>query len=188
MEDFSGILTGIAIYAGVIVAAFWLALIIWAYRDMKARSRDAFAQLFVAVMIALLNLPGLLIYLLLRPRETLSEAYERSLEEEALLQEIEEKPTCPGCAQRVQETWQVCPACNTRLKKVCHNCRNLLELSWTLCPYCAAPQSAGYEETGHVRTRPAATSETRAARSARYQQQQTTPSGELQFVEGDDYQ
>ena len=51
----------------------------------------------VAVMVAILNVPGLLIYIFLRPRETLSEAYERSLEEEALLQEIEEKPVCPGC-------------------------------------------------------------------------------------------
>jgi RNA polymerase subunit RPABC4/transcription elongation factor Spt4 len=76
----------------------------------------------------------------MRPRETLSEAYERSLEEEALLQEIEEKPTCPGCGIRVQGTWQACPSCHTRLKKTCVNCRNLLDLSWTLCPICASPQ------------------------------------------------
>ena len=68
---------------------------------MRSRSRDTFAQLGSLLLVALLTIPGLIIYLLIRPRETLSEAYERSLEEEALLQEIEEKPTCPGCGQRV---------------------------------------------------------------------------------------
>src|SRR4051795_9705818 len=92
VNDGSGIFTGVVVYGGMILAAFWLAMIIWTYRDMRARSRDALAQIVVAVMVAVLTIPGVLIYLFLRPRETLSEAYERSLEEEALLQEIEEKP------------------------------------------------------------------------------------------------
>src|SRR5258705_9632182 len=135
----------ITIYAVIIVAAFWLAMIIWAYRDMRARSRDTLGQLGVALMVALLTVPGLLIYLLLRPRETLGEAYERSLEEEALLQEIEEKPTCPGCGQRVQDNWQACPHCFTRLKKPCTNCHQMLELSWQVCPYCTAQQRTATE-------------------------------------------
>ena len=48
----------ITIYAVIIVAAFWLAMIIWAYRDMRARSRDTLGQLGVALMVALLNVPG----------------------------------------------------------------------------------------------------------------------------------
>jgi hypothetical protein len=134
------IVTILIVYVGVVLIAFWLAMVIWAYRDMRARSRDSVAQLLVATLVLLLNVPGLFIYILMRPRETLSEAYERSLEEEALLQEIEEKPTCPGCGQRVQANWQACPSCHTRLKKPCHVCRNLLDLSWTLCPHCASPQ------------------------------------------------
>lgn len=129
-----------AVYLGVVVAAFWLAMIVWAYRDMRTRSRDAIAGVLVAVLVLLLNVPGLFIYILMRPRETLAEAYERSLEEEALLQEIEEKPSCPGCSQKVQVNWQACPHCHTRLKKPCHVCRSLLELPWTLCPHCASPQ------------------------------------------------
>ncbi|HVU09972.1 MAG TPA: zinc ribbon domain-containing protein, partial [Phototrophicaceae bacterium] len=137
LGDASGVFTGLIVYGGMILAAFWLAMIIWTFRDMRARSRDVLAQIVVALMVALLTLPGLLIYLLLRPRETLSEAYERSLEEEALLQEIEEKPVCPGCKQRVQEEWQACPNCHTRLKRPCTRCGRMLDLSWDLCPYCA---------------------------------------------------
>jgi len=131
------------IYGGVVLVAAWLAMVIWAYRDMRARSRDFWAQLFVGAVVLVLNLPGLIIYLFLRPRETLSEAYERSLEEEALLQEIEDKPTCPGCGQRVDANWQACPHCHTRLKKPCINCGQMLQLSWELCPHCAVPQTSG---------------------------------------------
>jgi hypothetical protein len=138
----NNVLIALAVYGGVVLAAFWLALIVWAYRDMRSRSRDSLAQLFVAVSVAVLNVPGIFIYILLRPKETLAEAYERSLEEEALLQEIEEKPMCPGCGQRVQTNWQVCPSCHTRLKKPCPVCNHLLELPWVLCPHCASSQPA----------------------------------------------
>ncbi|GAB5489935.1 MAG: hypothetical protein Phog2KO_01500 [Phototrophicaceae bacterium] len=152
----NNLLLTLAVYSAVIVVVFWLAMVFWAYRDMRARSRDGLAQIFAAVVVAVLNIPGLFIYILMRPRETLSEAYERSLEEEALLQEIEEKPTCPGCGHRVKDVWQACPYCHTRLKKPCRSCDNLLELSWNLCPHCATDQSR-YEpsenasrRSGHV--------------------------------------
>lgn len=135
------VILGLSVYGGIVAVFFWFAMIFWTYRDMRSRSRDVLSQLFVVGVVAVLTVPGVFIYLLLRPRETLSEAYERSLEEEALLQEIEEKPTCPGCGQRVQTGWQACPHCHTRLKQPCRNCHNLLELSWTLCPYCAADQT-----------------------------------------------
>jgi Double zinc ribbon len=146
-EATNNILVGILVYLGMALAAFWLAMVIWAYRDMRARSRDTLAQVLTALLVAALNLPGLLIYLFLRPRETLSEAYERSLEEEALLQEIEEKPTCPGCRQHVHTEWQACPHCHTRLKKGCVRCGKMLDLTWTLCPYCTTAQPNDYVPT-----------------------------------------
>lgn len=125
---------------GMYIAAFWLAMIIWVFRDHRARSRDGLASFAAALMVAILGLPGLVIYLMLRPRETLTEAYERSLEEEALLQEIEEKPICPGCSRPTHTDWQVCPYCHTTLKKGCVQCSRMLELAWSQCPYCAAVQ------------------------------------------------
>lgn len=138
--EFSGLVTGGLVYLGLTLAAALLAMIVWAYRDMRARSRDRIAPLIVALMVAVLTVPGLLIYLFLRPRETLADAYERSLEEEALLQEIEEKPVCPGCKQRIRPEWQACPECHTRLKRPCVRCGQMLELAWDICPYCASAQ------------------------------------------------
>lgn len=183
------------VYIGMVVAAFWLAMIIWAYRDMRARSRDGLAQILVAVVVALLNIPGLVIYLLLRPRETLAEAYERSLEEEALLQEIEEKPTCPGCSQRVQAEWQACPSCHTRLKKPCIHCGKMLELSWNLCPYCASSQGSYDVDVPAVSTsrhvRPTSIPEQWAPSVQNYEPRSSTtghaPAESLEFVDGEDY-
>ncbi len=139
------------VFAAVVLAAFWLAIVMWAYRDMRSRSRDPLAHFLVAVLVFLLNIPGLFIYILLRPRETLSAAYERSLEEEALLQEIEERPSCPGCGQRVQHNWQACPHCHHRLKKACVNCDYLLELPWNICPRCTISQ-VSYTSDGVIAT------------------------------------
>lgn len=140
------IINGIIIYTGIAAAAAWLGMIIWTNKDIRRRTRDTFTQLLFTLIVAALNIPGLILYLFLRPPETLSQAYERSLEEEALLQEIEEKPTCPGCGQRVEDDWQICAYCHTRLKEPCIQCNKLLELTWQICPHCATAQTAHPEQ------------------------------------------
>ena len=95
------------------------------------------AALWLAVLVvAVLNLPGVLVYLILRPAHTLEEDYQKTLEEEALLASIEDQSLCPGCERRVKDDWQVCPNCHTKLKKGCLSCGKLMELPWNICPYC----------------------------------------------------
>lgn len=129
----------IAVFAALL-AAFWFSLVIWAFRDMRLRSRDPFAQILAAVMVAALPFIGIFIYMILRPPETLAERYERALEEEALLQEIEERPRCHSCSRTINNQWVVCPNCHVELKKPCVNCVELLDLGWKVCPYCTAKQ------------------------------------------------
>ena len=126
-------------FGGAFFLALWVSLIIWTFRDVRSRSRDVFAILLATLMVMIFGPLGLLLYSLLRPRETLAELYERSLEEEALLQDLEERAVCPGCRRKIEADWQVCPDCHTILKKTCLNCRHLLHLRWNICPYCAAP-------------------------------------------------
>jgi hypothetical protein len=187
-----GLLLGAAVYAGIVIVTFWMAIILWTYRDMKARSRDSLMRMLVALVVAVLNVPGLLIYLLLRPRETLAEAYERSLEEEALLQEIEEKPVCPTCGIRTQGAWQVCPSCHTKLKKPCINCSQMLELSWNLCPHCATSQISQeaneWLDRAHQRYEPPMTVPESLPRLEPQNSVSNANQVEtLEFVEGDDY-
>ena len=118
----------------------WLSIIVWVYRDIRDRSRDLALQV-LAVFLALMffpgfNIPGLVLYLMLRPQETLEEAYARSLEEEALIREIGDEGVCPSCRRFVERGWRVCPFCQTQLKDVCGDCSQLLSFNWIACPYC----------------------------------------------------
>src|SRR5512139_2218684 len=87
----------LAAFAGAFLVAIWVALVVWTYRDIRSRHRDKLVHILAAVLVALLNLPGVLVYLILRPNRTLEEEYQQTLEEEALLQSIEDQAICPGC-------------------------------------------------------------------------------------------
>jgi RNA polymerase subunit RPABC4/transcription elongation factor Spt4 len=136
MSSFVLVLTG---FGAAFIAALWLSLLVWTFRDIRARTRDPLVRILSVLVAAVLFLPGVLIYLILRPAHTLEEAYQGTLEEEALLQSIEDNPQCPGCSRRIKDDWIVCPSCHTKLKKPCSSCGRLMELPWNLCPYCGTP-------------------------------------------------
>ena len=138
-SSLSSFLLVLTAFGGAFLAALWIALVIWTYRDIRARARDPLVQILSALLVAVLNLPGVLVYLILRPARTLEDEYQHTLEEESLLQALEELPLCPGCERRVKDDWQVCPNCHTKLKKACHHCGKLMELPWNICPYCGTP-------------------------------------------------
>ncbi len=125
-----------ALFLGAIFAAFWVAMIVWTFRDIRARSRDLLAQVLAILLVALFPLVGLFLYLLMRPKDTLAESYDRALEEEALLQSLEERLSCPKCHNRVEKEFLLCPVCYQPLKKPCAECGKLLNLEWDVCPYC----------------------------------------------------
>ena len=136
---FSSFVLFLTAWGGAFLAALWLSLVIWTYRDIRRRARDPLARILAVLVVAVLFLPGIVVYLILRPARTLEEEYQRTLEEEALLQAIEDVSLCPGCGRRVKDNWIFCPGCHTKLKKNCHQCGKLMELPWNLCPYCGTP-------------------------------------------------
>ncbi len=142
LQQLPTLVTGVVLVTSVFVTSLWLGMIVWTFRDIRARTRDVLVQLFMPLMVTVLNLPGFLLYLLIRPRETLHEAYEHALEQEALLQAIEEPLTCSACGEKIAEDFLFCPYCHKQLKMVCAACGRVLQLDWTLCPYCGTPVSA----------------------------------------------
>jgi RNA polymerase subunit RPABC4/transcription elongation factor Spt4 len=139
-NNISLVVLGLTAFLSAFVVALWISLVIWTFRDMRARVRDAFAQLLASLMVLVLGPLGVVLYLILRPRETLAEKYERSLEEEALLQDIEERQICPGCKQSIEPDYVLCPICHTRLRRPCVHCGRLIHPRWSVCPYCAESQ------------------------------------------------
>lgn len=126
---------------GAYALALYAGLVVWTARDIASRSRDWLSRVLAVLLVLAFNVPGLILYLVLRPRETLAEVYGRALEEEALLQDIEDQASCPSCRRRVAQDYAICPYCRAALKNRCSSCNRLLSQSWEVCPYCGQEQA-----------------------------------------------
>jgi len=159
--------TGIQLIA-IYFVLLWAATAYWVYRDLQKRTSNPIAPYLAAAMIILftpLLFPfGWIIYRIVRPHETVAEANERNLAEEAMMVEIESQPHCANCSRQVHEDWIICPTCRNRLRRVCPNCSRLVELDWSLCAWCGKdferrdvvaagmiqPLPAANEQTGRI--------------------------------------
>jgi RNA polymerase subunit RPABC4/transcription elongation factor Spt4 len=136
LGGYTGLLGVVIFFVAAFLVVFWLSLIFWVWRDVRSRTQDVILQVSATLLVAVFNIGGLFIYLIVRPRQTLAELYERQLEEESLLAEMTERQTCPTCHYRVEGDFQICPSCGTKLRRPCPRCDHLLELKWNVCPYC----------------------------------------------------
>jgi RNA polymerase subunit RPABC4/transcription elongation factor Spt4 len=136
MESITSLIVGATSVIGAIIAALLAGLTVWAFRDIRSRTRDPFVQILATILVGVVPIAGILVYLMLRPRETLADSYVRALEEESLLSSIESQEFCPTCGRRVEGDMQWCPGCHSKLRNACGNCGRAVHLSWDLCPYC----------------------------------------------------
>lgn len=127
--------------AGAIIGGYlviiWLASVLWVYRDIRSRTRDPISHVTAVVIALAFPFIGLPVYFVLRPSDTLIEAYDRQLEQEAILSELHSISACPNCRRPIQDDFMVCAHCATALREPCSNCKELLQFSWQHCPYCA---------------------------------------------------
>ncbi len=130
------VLRWVGIGLGVYLLLLQLSLAVWTYEDIRARSENLFWRLLSTLLVLVTGVFGVLVYLLLRPKEKLAEVYARSLERAYIMQDIEERPVCPTCQRGVEPDFILCPYCQTPLKKKCPHCGRLMDLSWQRCPYC----------------------------------------------------
>lgn len=135
------------ILAVAYVMVLWVAALVWVYRDIASRTRDPFSQTISLIMVLVFSLPGLIVYLVLRPKQTIAEQYDRQLEAEALLHEIQEQATCPSCRRKVDDDFISCPYCRTSLRTPCESCARPLASTWVICPYCSASRTAPTPDT-----------------------------------------
>jgi RNA polymerase subunit RPABC4/transcription elongation factor Spt4 len=126
----------VLVLLGAYAVLFLLALTVWTFRDIRSRSRDILVQILATLLVLVFSVPGLILYSVLRPRETLAEAYEHALSQEAMLQDIEERFICPNCKRKVDGDFLICPHCHTELRKRCPHCQRAMSLNWDVCPYC----------------------------------------------------
>lgn len=144
--DINNLLTYVIAFGVAFVAALWIGLILWVLRDIRSRTRDPFMIILSILFMVVLFIPGIFIYLFVRPRKTFEQKYQDAIEEEALLREIGVSEKCPSCGHNIQSDWILCPYCHTKVKKKCVNCGKAIELPWNLCPYCGEQQQKPFIE------------------------------------------
>ena len=153
--------SNVTLVAAVLIAyavSLWLGIIVWIVRDIRERSRDGWSQTASVLLVALFNIPGLFLYLILRPHETLAEAHERRLEAEALARDLPERSlSCPSCSRQMQDEFLLCPYCRTKLRQPCPGCSQALELGWNACPYCGAQGPQALTATKAAASAPSST-------------------------------
>jgi RNA polymerase subunit RPABC4/transcription elongation factor Spt4 len=129
----------VAALAIAYVVVLWISAVVWVYRDIRLRTRDPFSQAVAVILVGVFNVPGLVVYLVIRPQETLADVYERSLEAESILHELQGDPnSCQTCRRPIEPDYTICPHCRTTLREPCRSCGRAIRTNWQACPYCTA--------------------------------------------------
>lgn len=147
LAEVKNILPIIGLLIGGYLVILWVAALIWTYRDIHSRTEDILLQVLAVTLVLVLNFAGLVVYLILRPRETLTQKYERQLEETYMRRDIEDEHICPTCSRGIQPDFILCPYCQTALRRTCNNCARVVDLTWPVCPYCAEPAGGSSRTT-----------------------------------------
>lgn len=111
----NAIVLALAAFGGVAFLLTLAFVALYVYYD--AESRGMKGGLWALLIFLFANLPGFLIYLLLRgPRLR----------------------ACPVCRTTLQSDFVVCPTCQTKVGHGCPSCHRHIEPAWTVCPWCQA--------------------------------------------------
>lgn len=120
---------------GAISLIFWLVVTSWIWVDSDERTTNKGMRLFY-VLIGLIPVVGWIIYLIVRPSETIDEIYWGDLERRYLKYEAKELGDCPRCGTQLFPGFIFCPNCKKRIKRKCSNCEVYIDLEYKYCTNC----------------------------------------------------
>jgi hypothetical protein len=118
----------------VFVILMWLALGVWVFRDARRRNNAPGYPRLMAAIALIIPFLGPLLYIAIRPAETLAEQRERQLE--AIGLEWQGGMRCPDCGYPADPRWLACPSCMRKLKSPCTSCGEPIDPRWSICPFC----------------------------------------------------
>jgi hypothetical protein len=177
----------------VFLAVVYIALVYWTFADARRRIEDPLL-VGCATAAALFPFVGPVVYMILRPPEYLEDVRERELEMQAAEARLGELDfgLCPHCDYRVERDFLRCPSCLRKLKERCTSCGRPLDQTWTICPYCETEvaSAAPSPRTRRRRSRaeeplpePAAPASRRSPARRRSAQRDALPADEALVVE-----
>lgn len=140
MIDDAGIWSTSLWISGVMLVSYaailWLASVVWVAGDIQQRSNSAAVQFGAIAFAAIFFLPGLILYVALRPRQTMEERAEQRMEMQALAAHAAQSPSCKNCYRTLRADFARCPYCASYVGVACPGCERLTEAAWVVCPYC----------------------------------------------------
>jgi len=125
----------ILIFAFII---FWIVVLDWIWADSGERTSNKRSRILYVILAILFNVFGWLIYLIIRPNQTIEEVYWADLERRYLKYETSELGDCPKCGTQLYPGFLYCPNCNYRLKRKCPSCGVYVDKQSNFCPFCGA--------------------------------------------------
>ena len=120
----------------VALVVFWLVIIGWVWVDSSERTSKKGLKIGYILLVIFFNVFGLIIYLIIRPSETIEEIYWEDLERRYLKYETSELGDCPRCGSQLYPGYVFCTNCGYRLKVKCPQCGVLIDKDHVFCEYC----------------------------------------------------
>jgi RNA polymerase subunit RPABC4/transcription elongation factor Spt4 len=115
---------------------FWLVVLYWIWLDSGDRTSNTTVRCLYVLLAASLNVIGLIIYLIIRPSQTIEEIYWADLERRYLKYETSSLGDCPQCGAQLYPGYNFCPNCKYKLKRRCSRCEVLVDRKNKYCPNC----------------------------------------------------
>lgn len=119
---------------GIYLAVVWLAVTVWVARDISGRSKNLLVVIIAPLFVAVANIAGLLLYLLVRPESTLEEGQSRDLFYASVLDR--EISSCDHCGVLVRSDYKFCPTCGEDVDYKCPDCNDKVNPTWKYCANC----------------------------------------------------
>jgi double zinc ribbon protein len=115
---------------------FWFAILWWVWFDVSARTTKIWAKIASVLLVTVLNVFGLIIYLVVRPDQTIEGTYWEDLERRYMKYETSELGDCPKCKAQLYPGYIFCSDCGYRLKVQCPKCELFVDRNSKFCSFC----------------------------------------------------
>lgn len=126
----------------ILLIIFWLVLIGWVWIDSGERTSNMSIRIIYLLLVVFLNIPGLIIYLIIRPSETIEQIYWADLERRYLKYETSELGDCSKCGTQLLPGYVYCSNCGNEIKRKCPNCGVMISKNTKFCAYCGTQVAA----------------------------------------------
>lgn len=133
--------TSIGQYFLIGFIVFWFAILWWVWFDVSARTTKIWAKIASVLLVAVLNVFGLIIYLVVRPDQTIEGTYWEDLERRYMKYETSELGDCPKCKAQLYPGYIFCSNCGYELKIQCPKCELFVDRNSKFCSFCGTQVS-----------------------------------------------